>query len=80
MKEVIGKFGRVRKLSETEIEDENILGHFQEVLQRASGSVNDRAFQVKLEEAQEMDVEFACLRSMMNFCSWNKLIWKGERK
>jgi len=39
--------------------------------------MNDRAFQVKLEVAQEMDVEFACLRSMMlepqNPTMWNAL-------
>ncbi|MFW9809925.1 MAG: tetratricopeptide repeat protein [Candidatus Thorarchaeota archaeon] len=64
-------------MSETEIEDENILGHFQEILQRASGSKQDRAMYAELDSSQVKDVEYACLRSMMlepqNAAMWNAL-------
>ncbi|MFX1578468.1 MAG: tetratricopeptide repeat protein [Promethearchaeota archaeon] len=68
MKEVIGTIGRVRKLAGTEIEDENILGHFQEAIQRA---------EVSDEEKPAIGIEYACLRSMMldpqNTTMWNAL-------
>ena len=69
MKEVIGNNGRVRKLSETEIEDENkIVGHFQEAIQRV---------EVSDDEKSTIGVEYACLRSMMleprNTTMWNAL-------
>ena len=56
MMEVIGKNRMCQKLSETEIDDENILGHFQEVIQRVEGSEELRS---------AIGVEYACLRSMM---------------
>lgn len=56
-----------KQLSEIETEDENILGHIQEVLQRVEVS----------DELTEMGVEYACLRSMMlepqNTTLWNAL-------
>lgn len=68
MKEVIGTNGRVRKLAGTEIEDENILGHFQEAIQRS---------EVSDEEKSAIGIEYACLRSMMlepqNTTMWNAL-------
>jgi tetratricopeptide (TPR) repeat protein len=57
-----------KQLSEIETEDENILGHFQEVIQRVDGSdeLNSGA-----------GIEYACLRSMMleprNTTMWNAL-------
>ena len=64
-------------MSELDIEDENILGHFQEVLQRVSDSVHDRAIQAELDDSQVIDAEYACLRSMMlepkNSTLWNSL-------
>ena len=65
---VIGKNRTCRKLSETEIDDENILGHFQEAIQRVESS----------EELKPVTgVEYACLRSMMlepkNTTMWNAL-------
>lgn len=63
-------------MSESDIEDENILGHFQELL-RVSGSVHDRAIQAELDESQVIEAEYACLRSMMlepkNSTLWNSL-------
>ncbi|OLS30126.1 MAG: Beta-barrel assembly-enhancing protease [Candidatus Thorarchaeota archaeon AB_25] len=56
------------QLSETEIEDENILGHFQEAIQRV---------EVSGEMRSAIGVEYACLRSMMleprNATMWNAL-------
>ena len=57
-----------QELSETEIDDENILRHFQKAIQRAEGS----------EELKSViGVEYACLRSMMleprNATMWNAL-------
>ena len=57
-----------QELSETEIDDENILGHFQEVIQRVESS----------EELKSViGVEYTCLRSMMleprNTTMWNAL-------
>jgi len=55
-------------LSESDIEDENILGHFQEALLRAETSK---------EVKPSPGVEYACLRSMMlepqNTTMWNSL-------
>jgi tetratricopeptide (TPR) repeat protein len=57
-----------KQLSETEIDDENILGHLQEAIQRVEGS-----------EAltSVIGVEYACLRSMMlepqTTTMWNAL-------
>jgi tetratricopeptide (TPR) repeat protein len=55
-------------LSETETEDENILGHFHEAIQRA---------EVSDELKSAIGVEYACLRSMMlepqNATMWNAL-------
>lgn len=57
-----------KQLSETEIDDENILGHFQEAIQRV---------EVSDELKSAMGVEYACLRSMMlepkNTTMWNAL-------
>ncbi|MFW9787663.1 MAG: tetratricopeptide repeat protein [Candidatus Thorarchaeota archaeon] len=55
-------------MSETEIEDENILGHFQEAIQRV---------EVSDEMTSTIGVEYACLRSMMlepqNPTMWNAM-------
>lgn len=55
-------------MSESDIEDENILEHFQEALHRA---------EVSEEFKQSLGVEYACLRSMMlepqNTTMWNAL-------
>lgn len=68
MMEVIEKNRTCQKLSETEIEDENILGHFQEAIQRVEGSE---------ELKSAIGVEHACLRSMMlepqSTTMWNAL-------
>ncbi|MFW9835699.1 MAG: tetratricopeptide repeat protein [Candidatus Thorarchaeota archaeon] len=68
MKEVIGTIGRVTKLAGTEIEDENILGHFQEAIHRTEDSDEDKL---------AIGIEYACLRSMMlepqNTTMWNAL-------
>ncbi len=57
-----------KQLSETEIDDENILGHFQEAIQRV---------EVSEELNSAIGVEYACLRSMMleprNTTMWNAL-------
>ena len=57
-----------KQLSETEIDDENILGHFQEAIQR---------IEVSEELKSAIGVEYACLRSMMlepkNTTMWNAL-------
>jgi tetratricopeptide (TPR) repeat protein len=57
-----------QKLSETEIDDENILGHFQEAIQRVERSEESKS---------AMGIEYACLRSMMleprNPTMWNAL-------
>lgn len=57
-----------QKLSEPEIRDENILGHFQEALQRA---------EISDELRSTIGIEHACLRSMMlepqNTTMWNAL-------
>ncbi|MFW9926910.1 MAG: tetratricopeptide repeat protein [Candidatus Thorarchaeota archaeon] len=64
-------------MSETDIEDENILRHFQEVLQRVSCSNQDRAIHAEPNTSQTKDIEYACLRSMMlepqNATLWNAL-------
>jgi tetratricopeptide (TPR) repeat protein len=52
-------------MSESEIKDENILGHFQEAMLRASGPAIDRAVQTELVDSQVIDAEYACLMSMM---------------
>jgi tetratricopeptide (TPR) repeat protein len=56
------------QLSEIETEDENILGHFQEAIQRVEGSD---------ELKSAIGIEYACLRSMMleprNTTMWNAL-------
>jgi len=68
MKDVIGKNRMCQKLSETEINDENILGHFQEAIQRV-----ERSEELK----SVIGIEYACLRSMMleprNTTMWNAL-------
>jgi len=68
MKVVIGKNRMCQKLSETEIDDENILGHFQEAIQRV-----ERTEELK----SVIGIEYACLRSMMlepqNTTMWNAL-------
>jgi len=55
-------------LSESDVEDENILGHFQEAIQRV---------EVSEEPKSAIGVEYACLRSMMlepqNATMWNSL-------
>jgi len=55
-------------LSETEIEDENILGHLKEVIQRVEVSESSKS---------TIGIEYACLRSMMleprNATMWNAL-------
>ncbi|MFW9963529.1 MAG: tetratricopeptide repeat protein [Candidatus Sifarchaeia archaeon] len=55
-------------MSGSDIEDENILGHFQEVLHRSDGS---------LDTSSVFSAEYACLRSMMlepqNTTLWNAL-------
>nr|KXH72202.1 MAG: hypothetical protein AM325_01640 [Candidatus Thorarchaeota archaeon SMTZ1-45] len=66
--EVIGKAGRVDRLSGLEIENENILGHFKEAIHRSDDS----------EEAKSVvSAEYSCLRSMMlepqNTTMWNSL-------
>ena len=68
MKRVMVKNRTCKQLSETEIEDENILGHFQEAIQRV---------EVSEEKKSAIGVEYACLRSMMleprNSVMWNAL-------
>ena len=55
-------------MSESEVEDENILGQFQEAIQRV---------EVSEEPKSAIGVEYSCLRSMMlepqNATMWNSL-------
>ncbi|MFW9768927.1 MAG: hypothetical protein ACFFF9_03920 [Candidatus Thorarchaeota archaeon] len=64
-------------MSETDTKDENLLGHFQEAMLRASGPAIHRALDEKLDDAQAIDAEYACLMSMMlepkNPTMWNAL-------
>ncbi len=66
--EVIGKNWTCKQLSETEIEDENLLDHFQEAIQR---------IELSDELKSAVGVEYACLRSMMleprSTTMWNAL-------
>lgn len=68
MMEVIGKVGRVEKLSGPEIENENILGHLKEAMHRS---------EVSNEVKSVLSTEYSCLRSMMleplNTTTWNSL-------
>ena len=68
MKGVIGKNRTCKQLSETEIDDENLLGHFKEAIQRV---------EISKEKKSAIGVEYACLRSMMlepqNATMWNAL-------
>ena len=64
-------------MSETDSENENLLGHFQEAMLRASGLAIERVLDEKLDDTQTIDAEYACLMSMMlepkNPTMWNAL-------
>ena len=68
MTEIIAKNWTCKQLSETEIEDENLLEHFQEAIQRV---------ELSDEMTSAVGVEYACLRSMMleprSTTMWNAL-------
>jgi tetratricopeptide (TPR) repeat protein len=71
------EYGRENNLSETESENENLLGHLQEAMLRASGLAIERVLDEKLDHSQPIDAEYACLMSMMleprNPTMWNAL-------
>ena len=64
-------------MSETDAKNENLLGHFQEAMLRASGPAIDRVLKERLDDSQTIDAEYACLMSMMleprNPTMWNAL-------
>lgn len=69
--------GCVEDVSESDVKDENILGHFRETLQRVSSAVSNERLASEIMELETFDAEYACLRTFMlepeNPTLWNAM-------